>query len=331
MRGTYDVAYRRRDADVDRRPTRPAEFATLTDDDLVTGEAVALDLPPASLGPRIASGLIDVTVTVVLLVAGDPGLRDRHAQHRRGAARVAVVGTLIIVVRWSSRPTSRPSPAAVARQAGARAAHGARRRRPDHVPARVRPGADRIRRDLRLLRRPGVLLRAAQHARQAARRLRRRHLRRPRPGHAPAAAPPPMPPQLAGWAATPTSPRCRPGWRSPYASSSAGCPRIDPASRASGSAPGSPSRCGGTSPPAAAPGAPPEAFLAAVIAAAPRPGPRPAAPRGRAPAPAHLPAMSTSRLRAPGDVLVHLRRARDHADRHYADRSTSTSSPASPA
>ena len=24
-------------------------------------------------------------------------------------------------------------------------------------------------------------------------------------------------------------------------------------------------------------------------------------------------------LRAPGDVLVHLRRARDHADRHYAD------------
>ena len=29
-------------------------------DDLVTGEAVALDLPPASLGPRIVSGLVDV-------------------------------------------------------------------------------------------------------------------------------------------------------------------------------------------------------------------------------------------------------------------------------
>ena len=40
------------------------EFATLTTDDLVTGEAVALDLPPASLGSRIASGLIDVTVTL---------------------------------------------------------------------------------------------------------------------------------------------------------------------------------------------------------------------------------------------------------------------------
>lgn len=44
------------------------EFATLTRDDLVTGEGVALDLPPAGLGVRIASGLIDVIATVVLLV-----------------------------------------------------------------------------------------------------------------------------------------------------------------------------------------------------------------------------------------------------------------------
>ncbi|MGC4110676.1 MAG: AraC family transcriptional regulator [Nocardioides sp.] len=29
--------------------------------------------------------------------------------------------------------------------------------------------------------------------------------------------------------------------------------------------------------------------------------------------------MSQPQLRAPGDVLVHLRRARDHADRHYAE------------
>ena len=41
------------------------EFATLTTDDLVTGEAVALDLPPAGLGIRIASGLIDVLVTLI--------------------------------------------------------------------------------------------------------------------------------------------------------------------------------------------------------------------------------------------------------------------------
>ena len=45
------------------------EFATLTTDDLVTGEAVALDLPPASLGSRIVSGLIDVTITLILFVA----------------------------------------------------------------------------------------------------------------------------------------------------------------------------------------------------------------------------------------------------------------------
>jgi uncharacterized RDD family membrane protein YckC len=45
------------------------EFATLTTDDLVTGEAVALDLPAASLGARIVSGLIDVVVTLFVLIA----------------------------------------------------------------------------------------------------------------------------------------------------------------------------------------------------------------------------------------------------------------------
>ena len=40
----------------------------LTSDDLVTGEAVALDLPPAGLAIRIASGLIDLVVALVLLV-----------------------------------------------------------------------------------------------------------------------------------------------------------------------------------------------------------------------------------------------------------------------
>ncbi|TYL51420.1 RDD family protein [Nocardioides sp. BGMRC 2183] len=48
-------------------PTTPSEFAAVTDDDLVTGEGVALDLPPAALGTRMVSGLIDVTVTVALL------------------------------------------------------------------------------------------------------------------------------------------------------------------------------------------------------------------------------------------------------------------------
>jgi len=39
----------------------------IPDDDLVTGEAVALELPPATLGLRAASGLIDVLVALVLL------------------------------------------------------------------------------------------------------------------------------------------------------------------------------------------------------------------------------------------------------------------------
>ena len=38
-------------------------FATVTADDLVTGEGVALDLPAASLGLRIAGGLLDIVVT----------------------------------------------------------------------------------------------------------------------------------------------------------------------------------------------------------------------------------------------------------------------------
>lgn len=45
--------------------SRTPEFATVTDDDLVTGEAVALDLPPAGLAARMASGLIDVAVTII--------------------------------------------------------------------------------------------------------------------------------------------------------------------------------------------------------------------------------------------------------------------------
>jgi uncharacterized RDD family membrane protein YckC len=41
-------------------PMSSPDFAMLSSDDLVTGEAVALDLPPASVAARIASGLLDV-------------------------------------------------------------------------------------------------------------------------------------------------------------------------------------------------------------------------------------------------------------------------------
>jgi uncharacterized RDD family membrane protein YckC len=77
------------------------EFATVTSDDLVTGEAVALDLPPASIGSRIASGLIDVLVTYLLLVvililfvvaAGGASARNLEA-----LGGIAIIGTLIVV------------------------------------------------------------------------------------------------------------------------------------------------------------------------------------------------------------------------------------------
>ena len=39
-------------------------------DELVTGEAVTLDLPPASLGLHVASAAIDVLASVAVLIAG---------------------------------------------------------------------------------------------------------------------------------------------------------------------------------------------------------------------------------------------------------------------
>jgi len=73
------------------------EFAMLTSDDLVTGEAVALDLPPAGLAIRVASGLIDLVVTLVLLVVlalvfGVAALGSNDA-----VATIAVVSVTVLV------------------------------------------------------------------------------------------------------------------------------------------------------------------------------------------------------------------------------------------
>ena len=73
------------------------EYATLTADDLVTGEAVALDLPPASIGLRMVSGLLDVVATVLLLL-GVVLLSMVATVRASGAlAHVALIGTLITV------------------------------------------------------------------------------------------------------------------------------------------------------------------------------------------------------------------------------------------
>ena len=165
------------------------EFATLTTDDLVTGEAVALDLPPASLGVRLASGLVDVlvdrshccwSVIFTFLLAA---LRADGA-----LAQVAFVGTLVVVflvypttVETLSRGKSLGKWAfglrAVRDDAGPISFH--------HAFVRALVGFVEI---YLFLRRAGVLLDAAELARQAPRRLRRRHLRRPRAHPAPARA-----------------------------------------------------------------------------------------------------------------------------------------------
>jgi uncharacterized RDD family membrane protein YckC len=73
------------------------EFAMLSADDLVTGEAVALDLPAASVGARIASGSIDVAALVVLAF-GVLFLALVTSSHSDGALQhVALVCSLIAV------------------------------------------------------------------------------------------------------------------------------------------------------------------------------------------------------------------------------------------
>jgi uncharacterized RDD family membrane protein YckC len=72
-------------------------WSTLTSDDLVTGEAVALDLPPASIAVRMASGLIDVVVTLGALVAIVFLFMLAALQTDGALMHVAWIGTLITV------------------------------------------------------------------------------------------------------------------------------------------------------------------------------------------------------------------------------------------
>ena len=101
------------------------EFATLTTDDLVTGEAVALDLPPAGLGIRIASGLIDLVITLILFVIAVFVLLTAALQTDAALMWAAFIGTLIVVFlvfpatleTWPAASRSASSRAACARSA----------------------------------------------------------------------------------------------------------------------------------------------------------------------------------------------------------------------
>jgi uncharacterized RDD family membrane protein YckC len=74
------------------------EFATLTTDDLVTGEAVALDLPAAGLGTRMVAGLIDVVVTLLALFAVMMVFVVASLQTDEALLQVAVIGTFVTVL-----------------------------------------------------------------------------------------------------------------------------------------------------------------------------------------------------------------------------------------
>ncbi|MCY7394866.1 MAG: RDD family protein [Nocardioides sp.] len=74
------------------------EFSTLTADDLVTGEAVALDLPPAGIGPRMLSGIIDLIVTALLLTATIIAAVATTIGTDEALVTVAVIGSLILVL-----------------------------------------------------------------------------------------------------------------------------------------------------------------------------------------------------------------------------------------
>ena len=74
-------------------------YAGLDTDDLVTGEAVTLELPPASLGTRLLSGLIDVTIEAGLLLVGviTVGMLATDEALYAVGSIVAFAGALVVV------------------------------------------------------------------------------------------------------------------------------------------------------------------------------------------------------------------------------------------
>lgn len=73
-------------------------------DDLVTGEAVALDLPAAGIGLRLLSGLVDVTLAILVLVVA--GFVLLVAATPTDEALVAVAVTLTTVLATVVLPTA---------------------------------------------------------------------------------------------------------------------------------------------------------------------------------------------------------------------------------
>ena len=242
------------------------EYATLTTDDLVTGEAVALDLPPAGLGPRILSGLVDVVVTVLLLVAVVLLFTVAALHTDQALVTVGFLGTLVVV--FLVFPTTVET--LTRGKSAGKYLLGLRTVRDDAGPISFQHAFVRA-----LVAIVEVYLFSGGPAFFSAllsprgKRLgdyaagtyvvrERVRLRLPQP--------PPMPPPLAGWAAGADLAALPTGLALAVRQFLGRLPQIDPASRASlgGRLAAEVSRYVAPPPP---PGTPPEAFLAAVVAA----------------------------------------------------------------
>jgi uncharacterized RDD family membrane protein YckC len=242
------------------------ELATLTTDDLVTGEAVALDLPPAGLGTRIASGLVDVLATLGLLVGLVIGLVIAAAHADGALVQVAVLAAVIVSLLVF--------PTAIETVTGGRSlgklAFGLRTVRDDagpisfhHAFVRALVGVVEI---YAFLGSPAFFaaLVSARGKRLGDHAAGTYVVRERVPLHL--AAPAPMPPQLAGWAASADLASLPTGLALAVRQFLGRLPQLDPASRAAigGRLAGAVREHVAPAPP---PGTPPEVFLAAVVAA----------------------------------------------------------------
>ena len=256
-----------------------SRVARFDDEGLVTGEAVTLDVRPASALIRAArlarSTCSSPLLLIVALLLSLAGLAVDEAAFRA----IIVAGIVGCIVVLPDRGRDR-LPRAIARQARARAPRGARRRRCDRLPARVHPRAHRRRRDLPHVRRPRRARRLPQPVVEAPGRPPRGH---PRAGRAGARRLPStafgVPAELVGWAATADVARLPDVLARRVASFFGNVDHLVPESRARVAASLAAQVAPFVSP---LPDAPPERFLAAVVALRRDPRPHGAAARGRA-------------------------------------------------
>ncbi len=170
--------------------------------DVITGEAVALELPVANFPSRIAALLIDMAVQIVLLLRRRHRAGDDVRPAQRRLRRRRVRDGLRPGARRLSDGVRDPEQGQDARQDGARHPGRWRRRQPGAIPAGACARAGRRTRDLDHRAGPG----RTDHVhhlgqRQARRRHVRRDLRHPGAGTSPACR------------CRPSSPPCRRRWR----------------------------------------------------------------------------------------------------------------------